>query len=124
MTGSLWTAVRPATGHRPTVGAMPELHVEPRVLADAGRTLTSQHSLLADVAAALGPSFARLSAALPESRTSGVAADTGAALAVAVRSAAAELAALATALTAAAREYGSVEQHAAAGLARPVWRPV
>lgn len=102
---------------------MPELHVEPRVLADAGRALTTQRSVLTDVAAGLGPTFAGIAAALPGSRTAGVAVGTGAELATATRSAAAELGALAAALTAAAGEYAAVEQATATGLERAGRRP-
>jgi hypothetical protein len=103
---------------------MPTLHVEPRVLADAGRSLATQRSVLADVAGALDPTFAQVAVALPGSRTAQVAGETGAALASAVRSVAAELEGLAGALTAASREYTAVERSAAAGLERAHRRPM
>lgn len=102
---------------------MPELHVQPAVLADAGRSLTSQHSVLADAAAALGPAFDRVAAALPGSRTAEVAGTTATALAASLRAAAAELAQLAAALTAAARHYTVVERSAATGLEHAGRRP-
>lgn len=102
---------------------MPELHVQPPVLADAGRSLASQRSVLADAAGALDPALARIAAALPGSRTAEVAGTTGAALASAVRAAAAELTHLAAALTAAARDYAVVERTTAAGIERAGRRP-
>lgn len=102
---------------------MPTLHVEPRVLADAGRSLASQRSLLSDVSAALDPALARVASSLPGSRTAEAAGGTGAALVAAVRSAEAELALLAGALHAAAGEYTAVERSAAAGLERAGRRP-
>ena len=103
---------------------MPTLHVEPRVLADAGRSLATQRSVLADVAGALDPTFSRVTAALPGSRTAEVAGEVGVALRTAVRSVEVELAVLAAALGSAAREYAAVEQCAAAGLERAGRRPV
>ena len=103
---------------------MPELHVEPRVLADAGRSLTTERSVLADVAGALAPTFGGLAAALPGSRTAELADSTGAALTGAVHAAATELAELAGALTAAAHEYVIVERSAASGIERDGRRPV
>jgi hypothetical protein len=88
---------------------MPELYVEPQVLADAGRSLATQRSVLTDVAQAVVPALAGIAAALPGSRTAGAATETGSALAAAIRSGAAELGQLAGALTAAAREYQSAE---------------
>ena len=102
---------------------MPTLHVEPRVLADAGRSLATQRSVLADVADALDPTLSRVVTALPGSRTAEVAGSTGAVLVTAVRSVEVELAVLAAALGAAAREYVSVERSAAAGLQRDGRRP-
>jgi hypothetical protein len=97
---------------------MPELYVEPQVLAEAGRSLASQRSVLADVADGLTPALGTVSAALPGSRTASAAGDTAATLAAAVRSAAAELGRLAAALSTAARDYHVVEASTAAGLER------
>jgi hypothetical protein len=105
----------PAPGAAPNVGAMPELHVEPQVLADAGRSLATQRSVLADAAGAVVPALAAIAAALPGSRTAGAATETGSTLAAAIRSGAAELAQLAAAFTAAAREYRSAERVTATG---------
>jgi len=102
---------------------MPELHVEPLALADAGRSLDAQRSVLADVAVALGPALGGVAAALPGSRTAEAAAETGAALAAAVRTAAAELDELAGALGAAARHYVVVERSTATGIERAGRRP-
>ena len=52
---------------------MPELYVEPHVLADAGRSLAAERSVLSDVADALAPAFGVVTAALPGSRTAEVA---------------------------------------------------
>jgi hypothetical protein len=103
---------------------MPELYVEPHVLADAGRSFATQRSVLADVADALPPALGVITAALPGSRTAEVAGETAATLSAAVRSAAAELAHLAGALATAARDYRVVEQSTAAGLERDGRRPV
>jgi hypothetical protein len=103
---------------------MPELYVEPHVLADAGRSFATQRSVLADVADALPPALGVIIAALPGSRTAEVAGETAATLSAAVRSAAAELAHLAGALARAARDYRVVEQSTAAGLERDGRRPV
>jgi lipid A disaccharide synthetase len=97
---------------------MSELYVQPQVLADAGRSLATQRSVLADVADALPPALAVVAAALPGSRTAEVAEETAATLATAVRAAAAELAELAGALTVAARDYRVVEQTTASGIER------
>jgi hypothetical protein len=102
---------------------MPELHVEPSVLADAGRSLATQRSVLADATAALPSTLGRIAAALPGGHAAAAAAATGAALAAAGRSAETELAHLAGALTAAAREYTVVERSTAAGLERAGRRP-
>jgi hypothetical protein len=103
---------------------MPTLQVEPRVLADAGRSLAAQRSVLSDVSDALEPALVRVAAALPGSRTAAVAGGAGAELAAAVRSAEGELAGLAAALTAAAGVYESVERSAATGIERAGRRPV
>jgi hypothetical protein len=97
---------------------MPELYVEPQVLADAGRSFATQQSVLTDVAGALPPALAVVAAALPGSRAAGVAEETAATLAAAVRAAAAELTQLAGALTTAARDYRVVEQTTASGIER------
>jgi hypothetical protein len=97
---------------------MPELYVEPHVLADAGRSLATERSVLSDVADALLPVLGVVAAALPGSRTAEAAGQTAATLAAAVRAAAAELDQLARAVTAAARDYRVVEQTAAAGIER------
>ena len=97
---------------------MPELYVEPHVLADAGRSLVTERSVLSDVADALSPAFGVVTTALPGSRTSEVAGQTAAALTWAVRAAAAELDQLARAVTTAARDYRVVEQVTAAGIER------
>jgi hypothetical protein len=101
----------PAPAAAPNVGAMPELHVEPQVLADAGRSLATQRSVLTDAVGAVVPA----PAAMPGSRTAGAATETGSTLAAAIRSGAAELAQLAAAFTAAAREYRSAERVTATG---------
>ena len=97
---------------------MPELYVEPHVLADAGRSLVTERSVLSDVADALSPAFGVVTTALPGSRTAEVAGQTAAALMGAVRAAAAELDELAHAVTTAARDYRVVEQVTAAGIER------
>lgn len=97
---------------------MPELYVEPHVLADAGRSLATERSVLSDVAAALSPAFGVVTTALPGSRTADVAGQTAAVLSGAVRAAAAELDQLARAVTTAARDYRVVEQVTAAGIER------
>ncbi len=102
---------------------MPELHVEPQVLAEAGRSIAIQRSMLTEVAGAITPALAAITAALPGSRTAEAATQTGSTLAAAVRSGAAELAQLGAALTAAAREYRSVEHTIAAGIERGGRRP-
>jgi hypothetical protein len=102
---------------------MPELYVEPRVLADAGRSFDTERSVLADVAGALAPTLTGVAAALPGSHTAELARGTGAALAAAVRSATAELAELAHALTGAAHDYTAVDDTAAAGIERAGRRP-
>lgn len=102
---------------------MPDLYVEPPVLADAGRSFATQRSVLADVATALGLTFGGIAAALPGSRTAELAGSTGAALAAGTRAAAAELGRLADALTAAAREYTVVERSTATGFERAGRRP-
>lgn len=102
---------------------MPELYVEPHVLADAGRSLATERSTLTEVAGAVAPTFGTIAAALPGSRTADAATQTGAALASAVRSAAGELAELSGALTAAAGEYRSVDHITAAGIERGGRRP-
>lgn len=103
---------------------MPELYVEPRVLADAGRSLATQRSVLADVADAISPALAVVAAALPGSRTAVVAEETAATLATAVGAAAAELAQLAGALTTAARDYRVVERTTTSGIERDGRVPV
>ena len=97
---------------------MPELYVEPHVLADAGRSLVTERSVLSDVADALSPAFGVVTTALPGSRTAEVAGQTAAVLTGAVRAAAAELDQLARAVTTAARDYRVVEQATAAGIER------
>ena len=103
---------------------MPELYVEPHVLADAGRTLAAERSVLADVADALSPALGVIAAALPGSRTAEVAAQTAAALTSATRAAVIELDRLAGALASAARNYQVVEQVTAAGIEREGRVPV
>jgi hypothetical protein len=97
---------------------MPELHVEPQVLADAGRSLAAQRSVLTDVAGALAPALGTIASALPGSRTAAAAGQTASGLTAAARSAVAELAVLAAALTAAAREYAAVEHRIGTGFGR------
>jgi ABC-type spermidine/putrescine transport system permease subunit II len=97
---------------------MPELYVEPQTLADAGRTLATERSVLSDVADALAPALGVVAAALPGSRTAVAAGHTATTLTAAVRAAAAELDQLARAVTAAARDYRVVEQTTAAGIER------
>jgi len=108
----------PAVSRRPTVGAMPELYVEPHILAGAGRTLAAERSVLSDIAGALVPAFGVIAAALPGSRTAEAAGDTGTTLTAAVRAAAAELDHLSRAVTAAARDYQVVERTTATGIER------
>jgi hypothetical protein len=102
---------------------MPELYVEPHILTDAGRSLATERSTLSEVAGAVAPALGTIAAALPGSRAAEAATQTGAALAATVRSAAGELAQLAGALSAAAREYRSVEHVTAAGIERGGRRP-
>ena len=97
---------------------MPELYVEPHVLADAGRSFATERSVLSDVADALSPALGVVAAALPGSRTAEVAGQTAARLTGAVRAAAAELDQLAHAVTTAARDYRVVEQTTVAGIER------
>ena len=97
---------------------MPELYVEPHILADAGRSFAAERSVLSDVADALSPALGVIAAALPGSRTAQVAGETGTALTASVRAVAAELDHLARALTTAARDYRVVEQATAAGIER------
>lgn len=97
---------------------MPDLYVEPHTLADAGRSLATEQSVLSDVAAGLAPAFGVVAAALPGSRTAQVAGETAIALTAAVRAAAADLDQLAGALATAARDYSAVEQVTAAGIER------
>jgi hypothetical protein len=97
---------------------MPELYVEPQVLAEAGRSLATQRSVLADVADGLPPALGAVAAALPGSRTAPAAEASGAVLTAALRSVAHELAQLAGALATAARDYHVVEASAAAGIER------
>jgi hypothetical protein len=103
---------------------MPELYVEPHVLADAGRSLAADQSVLADVADALSPALGMIATALPGSRTAEVADQTAAALSSATRAAAAELDGLARAVASAARNYHVVEQVTAAGIERDGRAPV
>ena len=95
---------------------MPELYVEPQVLVDAGRSLATERSTLTGAAGAVVPALGGIATALPGSRTAEAATHTGGVLATALRSAAAELAHLAAALTAAARDYRAVEDGIAAGI--------
>jgi hypothetical protein len=97
---------------------MPELYVEPHVLADAGRSFATERSVLSDVADALSPVLGVVAAALPGSRTAEVAGQTAASLTGAVRAAAAELDQLAHAVSTAARDYQVVEQTTVAGIER------
>jgi hypothetical protein len=97
---------------------MPELYVEPHVLADAGRSLASERSVLSDVADAIAPALGVIVAAMPGARTAAVAGRTGGALTTALRAAAAELDQLALAVATAARDYRVVEQETATGIER------
>jgi hypothetical protein len=103
---------------------MSELYVEPEVLADAGRSLAADRSVLADVADALSPALGVIVSALPGSRTAEVAGGTAAALTSATRAAAAELDQLARAVTTAAHDYRVVERATAAGIERDGRAPV
>ncbi len=103
---------------------MSELYVEPQVLAEAGRSLAADRSVLADVADALSPALGMIAAALPGSRTAEVADRTAAALTSAIRTAAAEVDQLARAATAAARDYRVVERATATGIERDGRAPV
>ena len=111
----------PPGGPGPNVGVMPELHVEPQVIADAGRSLAAQRSVLTDAAGALTPALGTIAAALPGSRTAEAAAHTASALTAAARSAVTELTLLGAALTAAAREYAAVDHRIGTSFGR---RPV
>ena len=102
---------------------MSQLQVTPQVLADAAGTLDAERDSMGCRARAIGSAAGGIAAALPGARAATVVESTGAALAAAVRSAAAELALLATALGAAARHYVAVEQDAASGLERAGRRP-
>jgi hypothetical protein len=97
---------------------MPELYVEPHLLADAGRSLATERSVLSDVADALSPALGVVAAAMPGSLTAKAAGHAAADLTAAVRAAAAELDHLARAVTTAARDYRVVEQTVAAGIER------
>jgi len=97
---------------------MPELYVEPHILADAGRSLAAERSVLSDVADAVPAALGVIASAMPRSRTAQVAGETATALTAAVRAAATDLDQLARALTTAARDYRVVEQVAAAGIER------
>jgi hypothetical protein len=97
---------------------MPELYVEPHILAGAGRTLAAERSVLSDIADALVPAFRVIAAAVPGSRTAQAAGHTATTLTATVRAAAAELDHLSRAVTAAARDYQVVEQTTAAGIER------
>lgn len=97
---------------------MPELYVEPQVLAEAGRSVATQRSVLADIADALPPALTTVAAALPGSHTAPAADAASSALTAALRSVAAELAQLAGALSTAARDYHVVEESTAAGIER------
>lgn len=102
---------------------MPELIVEPQVVADAGRSLATERSTLTEVAGAIGPALVAVAAGLPGSRTAEAATRTTATLVTAVRVAAADLVQLSSALTAAAEEYRSVESTIAAGIEQGGRRP-
>ena len=97
---------------------MPDLYVEPHILADAGRCLATERSVLGDVADAISPALGLVAAALPGTRTAEAAGQTATALTAAVRAVAAELDHLARAVTTAARDYRVVEQTTAAGIER------
>jgi hypothetical protein len=97
---------------------MSELYVEPEVLADAGRSLAADRSVLADVADALVPALGVIAIALPGSRTAAAAADTAAALTSATRAAGADLDQLAVAVATAAHDYHVVERSTAARIER------
>ena len=97
---------------------MSELYVEPEVLADAGRALTADRSVLDDVADAVSPALGVIAAALPGSRTAEVAGRAAAAMASTIHAAAAELDQLARAATTAAHDYRVVERSTAAGIER------
>jgi hypothetical protein len=97
---------------------MPDLYVEPHILADAGRSLATERSVLSEVADALSPALGVVAAALPGSRTALVAGEIATTLTAAVRAAVADLDQLAAALTTAAREYRVVEQATVAGIER------
>lgn len=102
---------------------MSQLQVTPQVLADAARALDAERESMARTAWAIGSATDSIATALPGAWAAVAAESTGAALTAAVRSAAAELALLATALGAAAREYVAVERDAATGLERAGRRP-
>jgi hypothetical protein len=97
---------------------MPELHVEPQVLAEAGRSLATQRSVPADAVVALARGLEIIAAALPGSSTADAAGHLGAVLAAELRASAVELAALGAALTTAAEEYAAVEREITTGIER------
>ena len=112
-----------ASDLRSTVAGMSQLQVSSQALADAAGTLDAEQVAMARTAWAIGSATDGIATALPGARAVIAAESTSAALVAAVRSAAAELALLATALGAAAREYAAVEQDATTGLERAGRRP-
>lgn len=98
--------------------------MDPEAVAVAAGALAAERLSLERTAGMIGSVLDGVAVALPGGRTAPAAEATGAALAAAVRSAAAELAVLAAALGAAAKEYVAVEHDAATGLERAGRRPV
>jgi hypothetical protein len=102
---------------------MPELQVDPQVLAATARELDAERRGVEVATSAAGPALRAVATALPGSQTAEAADRAGAAVAAAVGALAAELATLTAALAAAAEEYLAVECGAAAGLERAGRRP-
>jgi hypothetical protein len=107
-----------APAHRPTVGAMPELEVDPEVLDAAARAVAADRRRVEHAAAVLEPAVRDLAAALPGSRTAATADRTGAELGASVRALTSELALLAGALGVAAGEYAATDHRAVPGAGR------
>jgi hypothetical protein len=102
---------------------MSQLQVTPQVLADAGGILRVEQDTVARAAGAIVSAGDGIAIALPGSRTAIAAESAASSVAAAVRTAANELAALAVALSGAARHYATVEREAAVGLERAGRRP-
>ena len=101
-----------------TVAGMSQLQVIPEALAQAAEVLRSEHDRVGRAAQAAGAAAEGIATALPGSSTAVAVGSTATEVVAAVRVAAAELATLAVALSAAASHYLAVEQQAAEGLER------